>query len=145
MAEHHIHVHIHGQQPDNNEVALQALASAGKQAAAQAPQGWGSVGTDTGDQTQGTNTLADNALRVVLIGIMAGAFIGREKGELSKETSADLASQIADRIIERLGSTPQLATAAAHVATGYIYHGQGNYKLSTIANRACETVEGLPF
>lgn len=118
MTEHHIHIH---------------LSSQGKQAAAEV-QAAPATALGRGDYT-----------RLNMVGILAAAFIGRGKGLHSKENAAELGGELADLILDRLGSTPELALIAAHVATGYIAHGQGHYKMTTIAERSCETVEGIPF
>lgn len=127
MAEHHIHVHIHGSQPDNNEVGLQALASAGKQAAAQ---------NVVPDQTQAAQPVEYTTAATA---ILVGAIIGRKKGETSKETAVEIAKDIVALFLESELAGAYLI-AAAHVAAGYLMHGSGHYKKSTIAERAAEAV-----
>jgi len=139
MAEHHIHVHIHGSQPDNNEQALVGLASAGKQAQAQSAY---ELSQQLTNQTQSLPAASINTAQAseLATAILAGAIIGRKRGETSKETAVEVAKDILELIVEQFDAEPEAhaVVAAATIAAGYLSHGRGVYQKLTIAERAVE-------
>lgn len=119
--EHHIHIH---------------LSSQGKQAAAE------TVAQAAQNQQAAPMQSLMTSVQVsdIATAILAGAIIGRKRGETSKETAVEVAKDILELIVEQFDAEPpaHAVLAAATIAAGYLQHGRGAYQKRTIAERAVE-------
>jgi hypothetical protein len=126
MTEHHIHIHLSSQ---GTQAAQEVVAD--RQAINPAP---------TPAEVGALAAVTHRRITAILM----GALIGREKGELSQETAqeiaADIGSQITLLVLEKEGSEDDTIDAA-YIAAGYLMHGSGHYKKSTIAQRASDAID----
>lgn len=79
----------------------------------------------------------------VMVSTLAGALFGREHHGLKRQSAVRIASNITRSLIDEAQGNIQLALLALPFAVGYVNHGQGKYKITTIAARSVEAANSI--
>lgn len=101
-----------------------------------------------GQQAQATNRsigqpIAGLTVPQIMVSEIAGALFGREHHGLKRESAVRIAGRITRSILDEVNGNLQLAALATPFAVGYVNHGQGKYKVTTIASRSVEAANSI--